>query len=458
MDPALIEAFVSSILGADADYTKGNRFFDLREIKSMPLLRRIGNLGLSFMAKASTGYWDLFDPTNGYTAIHAEVARRLPYDSISSRYFFESDILFRLNVMRAKVLDVPMDARYGDEISGLKVSKIVGEFLAKHVQYQQANHLRLLSARHEHCLVRASGCRADDRFGVAFGLYHWIGSVEGGLITPLGTIMLAALPLVLGVQLLLAFLSHDTAAMPRHACIASCCAIRRRARRPTECDAVAAVPARALARRSGTPCRGKLIARVLGNDRHHQDRAMNQHQHRHKRYAPITGAPPRNYGQQAQRDQERSGAPKASQLRLQQGLAHPVGRVRQHGCLRRSAQPRLHPLQILLFADLEAEDIEIQWPRGPVAPDHSAGTKHVVKFDIRPFQGHAEPDPEQVILMLHGRRNIIMIMKMVVFTIEQRYRQSLAPLSTASSIALSSADSGFCPAARCADRWWVYAM
>ncbi|CRR78318.1 TPA: glycosyltransferase [Stenotrophomonas maltophilia] len=218
MDPALIEAFVSPILGADADYTKGNRFFDLREIKSMPLLRRIGNLGLSFMAKASTGYWDLFDPTNGYTAIHAEVARRLPYDSISSRYFFESDILFRLNVMRAKVLDVPMDARYGDEISGLKVSKIVGEFLAKHVRNTSKRiiygyFLRDMNIASFELLVAVPMIV----FGVAFGLYHWIGSVEGGLITPLGTIMLAALPLVLGVQLLLAFLSHDTAAMPRHA-------------------------------------------------------------------------------------------------------------------------------------------------------------------------------------------------------------------------------------------------
>lgn len=173
MDPALIESFVAPILGADTDYTKGNRFFDLREIKSMPLLRRIGNLGLSFMAKASTGYWDLFDPTNGYTAIHAEVARRLPYDSISSRYFFESDILFRLNVMRARVLDVPMDARYGDEVSRLKVSKIVGEFLIKHLRNASKRiiynyFLRDMSIASFELLVAVPMIV----LGLVFGLYH----------------------------------------------------------------------------------------------------------------------------------------------------------------------------------------------------------------------------------------------------------------------------------------------
>ena len=218
MDPSLIDLFVAPILAGDADYTKGNRFFDLREIKSMPLLRRLGNLGLSFMAKASTGYWDLFDPTNGYTAIHAQVARRLPHSSISSRYFFESDILFRLNVMRARVMDIPMDARYADEVSGLKVSKIVGEFFAKHLRNTCKRivynyFLRDMNMASIELLVALPMIL----FGLIFGLFHWFSSLNADLSTPLGTIMLAALPVMLGLQLLLAFLSHDTSAMPRYA-------------------------------------------------------------------------------------------------------------------------------------------------------------------------------------------------------------------------------------------------
>ena len=132
MDPALIIDFVGPIVDGEADYTKGNRFFELEKVKSMPRIRLIGNAILSFMCKLSSGYWNLFDPTNEFTAIHADVARRLPFNSISKRYFFESDILFRLNTLRAVVIDIPMEAKYGDEISNLKISRIVGEFLVKH--------------------------------------------------------------------------------------------------------------------------------------------------------------------------------------------------------------------------------------------------------------------------------------------------------------------------------------
>lgn len=74
MDPALIPEFIGPIIAGNADYTKGNRFFNLEDVAEMPGLRIFGNAALSFMAKFSTGYWGLFDPTNGYTAIHAKVA------------------------------------------------------------------------------------------------------------------------------------------------------------------------------------------------------------------------------------------------------------------------------------------------------------------------------------------------------------------------------------------------
>ncbi len=134
MDPSLIPVFVFPIAAGEADYAKGNRFFDLETIRIMPKVRLFGNAVLSFMCKLSSGYWNLFDPTNGYTAIHADVARRLPFDKISRRYFFETDMLFRLNTLRAVVVDVPMEAKYGNEESNLKISRIVGEFFAKHVR------------------------------------------------------------------------------------------------------------------------------------------------------------------------------------------------------------------------------------------------------------------------------------------------------------------------------------
>jgi dolichol-phosphate mannosyltransferase len=216
MDPTLILSFVTPILNGEADYTKGNRFFDLEEIRMMPPMRLFGNAVLSLMTKVSSGYWDLFDPTNGYTAIHANVARHLPFDKISKRYFFETDMLFRLNTLRAVAIDIPMDAKYADEVSNLKISKIVGEFLFKHTRNL---FKRIFYNYYLRDLTIASIELPLGLFllfsGTGFGLYHWILSARLAATTPPGTVMLAALPILMGVQLVLAFLSYDIGSVPR---------------------------------------------------------------------------------------------------------------------------------------------------------------------------------------------------------------------------------------------------
>ena len=216
MDPALIDRFVRPILRGQADYTKGNRFYDLRQIRNMPATRLVGNSVLSFMAKLSTGYWHLFDPTNGFTAIHARVARHLHGQEISERYFFETDMLFRLNILRAVVVDIPMNARYGDEKSNLRVSQVMGEFLFKHVRnfgkrIFYGYFLRDTTVASLELLLGS----ALLTFGVVFGGLHWAQAMASGKATPLGTIMLAALPSLVGLQMLLAFVAFDVATVPR---------------------------------------------------------------------------------------------------------------------------------------------------------------------------------------------------------------------------------------------------
>lgn len=218
MDPSLVPVFVAPIVRGEADYTKGNRFYDLAQIGRMPGMRIFGNAVLSFMAKLSTGYWDLFDPTNGYTAIHAEAARLLPYDRISKRYFFETDILFRLNTFRAVVVDVPMDARYGDEVSNLKISRILTEFLYKHARNVGKRifynyFLRDLSLGSLELLAGVMLLL----FGTCFGGWHWWHSAAIGLATPVGTIMIATVAVVSGLQFMLAFFGHDIARVPQRA-------------------------------------------------------------------------------------------------------------------------------------------------------------------------------------------------------------------------------------------------
>lgn len=216
MDPGLLPQFVGPIIEGEADYTKGNRFFDLTNITRMPAVRIFGNAVLSFMSKLSTGYWDVFDPTNGYTAIHGEVARRLPMAKISQRYFFESDMLFRLNTLRAVVVDVPMDARYGDEVSNLRVTRVLPDFLWKHCRNFGKRifynfFLRDLSiASFE--LVVGIGLTTT---GLIHGVLGWWESSRTGTPNPPGTVMLTALLLIMGLQFLLAFLNYDISSTPR---------------------------------------------------------------------------------------------------------------------------------------------------------------------------------------------------------------------------------------------------
>ena len=216
MDPALLPQFVAPLLAGDADYAKGNRFFHLDEIHQMPAIRLFGNAVLSFMSKVSTGYWSLFDPTNGYTAIQTRVASHLPLDRISRRYFFETDMLFRLNTLRAVVVDVPMDAFYGDEESNLKITKVLPEFLSKHIR----NTLKRIFYNY---YLRDLSLASFELplslfligFGLIFGAYRWWHVMETGVAATAGTVMLSALPLILGVQFLLAFLGADIANQPQ---------------------------------------------------------------------------------------------------------------------------------------------------------------------------------------------------------------------------------------------------
>jgi glycosyltransferase involved in cell wall biosynthesis len=216
MDPGLLGRFVEPIAAGEADYTKGNRFYNLEQLRQMPGIRLFGNAVLSFLTKLSTGYWDIFDPTNGYTAIHADMVRLLPTEKISRRYFFETDMLFRLNTLRAVVVDVPMEAKYGSEVSGLRISRVVLEFLGKHARnffkrVFYSYYLRDMSvASFELPLGIVSLL-----FGVTYGSVHWIRSSHVEVATPAGTVMLSGLPVIVGVQLLLAFLAHDVASIPR---------------------------------------------------------------------------------------------------------------------------------------------------------------------------------------------------------------------------------------------------
>ncbi len=215
MDPTLLPHFVRPIRRGKADYTKGNRFYRPESLKGMPPIRLFGNAVLSFINKLSTGYWSIMDPTNGYTAIHTAVLRELPIHKLEQRYFFETDMLYHLNTIRAVVHDVPMDAVYADEESSLKVSKVLPEFFLKHInrlfkRYVYLYLLRDFNIGSLYSLLGVALCLV----GLVFGGWQWLRSLSTGLPATSGTVMLAGLPLIIGIQFLIAFLHHDVERVP----------------------------------------------------------------------------------------------------------------------------------------------------------------------------------------------------------------------------------------------------
>ncbi|MFQ5509085.1 MAG: glycosyltransferase family 2 protein [Leptospirillia bacterium] len=210
MDAQLIPVFARLIFEGKADYTKGNRFHDPEGVSSMPTVRLLGNAVLSFLTKLSSGYWDLFDPTNGFVAMHRDVARVLPLDKVSRDYFFESDMLFRLNISRAVVVDIPIRGRYADEVSNLVPSRIALTFAMRHLR----NFVKRIAYSY---FLRDFNLASLNLmvgfpmfiFGLGFGLTEWAISAHTGIPATAGTVMLSALPTLLGMQLLLSFLAHD---------------------------------------------------------------------------------------------------------------------------------------------------------------------------------------------------------------------------------------------------------
>lgn len=215
MDPQLIEDFTEPVLMGRADYVKGNRFYNIEDVRTMPFVRIIGNATMSFASKLSTGYWGIFDPTNGYTAISGAAAAVLPAHKISKRYFFESDMLFRLGTLRARVVDVSMTAVYGDEISGLKVVRNLPLFLFGHFKnfFKRIFYSYFLRDFSAASLELVFGFLAL-LFGFLFGVLAWWESAAFGVAASTGTVMLSALPIIVGSQLLLSFLNFDMANSP----------------------------------------------------------------------------------------------------------------------------------------------------------------------------------------------------------------------------------------------------
>lgn len=212
----LAPQLVQPLIDGTADYTKGNRFRDFQAVRAMPFIRRTGNVVLSFLSKAATGYWHCFDPTNGFVAIRADVLSQLPLKKIDPTYFFETSMLSHLYVLGAVVKEIPMSARYVGETSSLSITRVVRQFPGKLVwslirRLVLKNFVYDFNLESFHILAGVPLLL----LGMLYGGYHWWWYASRNLAAPTGTVVLSALCITIGMQLLISAVNLDLQSIPR---------------------------------------------------------------------------------------------------------------------------------------------------------------------------------------------------------------------------------------------------
>lgn len=216
MDMTHLPELLAPILQKQADYTKGNRFKDFQALQKMPAIRRTGNMALGFLTKAATGYWNLFDPTNGFVAIHGKVLAQLPLRHVDKTYFFETSMLAQLYLLGAVVKDIPMPARYGSEVSNLSIRRSLIEFSAKLLRtFLRRLILKNLIYDFSMASIYMMAGFPLLLFGLTFGITKWAQYSKIKVPAPTGTVMLPTLSVIVGIQFIVAAIEIDLRSVPK---------------------------------------------------------------------------------------------------------------------------------------------------------------------------------------------------------------------------------------------------
>ena len=216
MDSSYIPELIKPLIDNKADYTKGNRFRDFKALKKMPVIRRIGNLGLSFFIKAASGYWNIFDPNNGFVAINNEMLKIININKIHKRYFFESSMLIELYHGNAVIQEIPMKARYGDEISHLSLTRALFGFPPKLLKaFIRRIILKYFLFDFNIASVYMLVGLPLFLIGLVYGIVNYIEYGTSHIPAPTGTVVIPTLLIIMGFQLLLSAISFDISNYPR---------------------------------------------------------------------------------------------------------------------------------------------------------------------------------------------------------------------------------------------------
>lgn len=214
MDPDYLPDLLNKVTDDGFGFAKANRFYGPESFRGMPGHRVFGNVVLSFMNKLASGYWNLFDPQNGYTAIRTSVLRRVDLDRVSKRYSFENDLLIKLNILQVSATDVPIPAVYGDEVSSIRLRKVIPELLHKLTAgYWSRIWYRYVLWSFSPIALLLFGGMLLTLLGTGIAIWVMF-QIASSVVATAATVMLAALPLMIGIQMLIAALQLDIQATP----------------------------------------------------------------------------------------------------------------------------------------------------------------------------------------------------------------------------------------------------
>jgi len=216
MDSSYIPSLIKPVIENKADYTKGNRFRDFKALRKMPVVRRTGNLGLSFCIKAASGYWNIFDPNNGFVAINNEMLKTIDINKIHKRYFFESSMLIELYHCEAVIHEIPMKAKYGDEVSHLSLTRTLFGFPPKLLKA----FIRRIILKYFLFDFNIASLYILFGFplfiiGLIYGIVNYIEYGSSHTPAPTGTVVIPTLLIIMGFQLLLSATSFDISNYPK---------------------------------------------------------------------------------------------------------------------------------------------------------------------------------------------------------------------------------------------------
>lgn len=209
-DPRYIQPMLDEFIDRNCDYVKGNRFFQREALKSMPTYRRIGNIFISLLTKFSTGYYSISDTTMGFGFLRRTLLEQIDYTLVKDRYDYENSMLIALSIANARIKDHAVPAIYGEETSTIdflptvmRVLRVIWVGFWQRIYYKY-----ILFSLHPIAIFLFGGLILS-LAGWAFGFYLLLAKIISDSSPSSGTVMLAVLPIILGLQMLLTALLMD---------------------------------------------------------------------------------------------------------------------------------------------------------------------------------------------------------------------------------------------------------